>query len=403
MISPGLTFPDGMWSYDVGTPRYAWTAAAIDGARTAKIPWVVVGMHIPCLSMTARTCGSGPDLMNLLVSKKVDLVLMGHNHLYERTKQLAQSTSCQRIAPGTSSQSCIADSDSSLVQGRGTVFATVGTGGTGLQSLNTADAERAYFATWAGVGANATWGFLDVRADSSRLDASFTRTAGGTFTDSFTIGRAPSPVAFVGAAHSASGATTFKQVTVPGQARSGDAMLMWLTRSAATQWGAPTGVTGWTLVDSFVNGPVQSTLWKKTVTAGDVGANVRVDASTYTKGVLSLAVYAGVDLARITADAVEHAGDTSTSTHRSPSALVNSGEWALSYWADKSAGTTSWSAPTGVSVRDMSTDVGSGRFGSLLADSGAPTAGGSYGGLAASTNATSSQSVAWTVPLAPLP
>ena len=263
MISPGLKFPNGTWSYDVGTPRYAWTSAAIDGARTAKIPWVVVGMHIPCLSLTSRTCGSGPDLMNLLVSKRVDLVLMGHNHLYERTKQLARSTTCQRIAPGTTSQTCIADAGSNLVQGRGTVFATVGTGGTGLQSLNTADPERPYFSTWAGVGANATWGFLDVRANASRLAASFTRTAGGTYTDSFAINRATSRVAFVGASHSASGATRYKQVTVPGQARSGDAMLMWLTRGTTAQWGAPTGVTGWTLVDSFTNGAIQSTLWKK--------------------------------------------------------------------------------------------------------------------------------------------
>ena len=49
------TFPDSTWSYAAGTPRYNWTAAAIDGARAAGIPWVVVGMHKPCL-----TSGSTP-------------------------------------------------------------------------------------------------------------------------------------------------------------------------------------------------------------------------------------------------------------------------------------------------------------------------------------------------------
>ena len=117
MISPGLNFPDGAWSYDEGTPRYAWAASAIDGARKSGIPWVVAGLHIPCLSMTARQCGSGADLLNLLVSKKVDLVLSGHNHLYERTKQLSLSGSCPRITPGTTSQGCVADGDTSMAQG----------------------------------------------------------------------------------------------------------------------------------------------------------------------------------------------------------------------------------------------------------------------------------------------
>ena len=33
MISPGIPYPDGTWSYAAGTPRYNWTAAAIDEAR----------------------------------------------------------------------------------------------------------------------------------------------------------------------------------------------------------------------------------------------------------------------------------------------------------------------------------------------------------------------------------
>ena len=45
MISPNIPFTDGTWSYNAGTARYNWTAAAIDGARSADIPWVVVGMH----------------------------------------------------------------------------------------------------------------------------------------------------------------------------------------------------------------------------------------------------------------------------------------------------------------------------------------------------------------------
>ena len=80
MISPGIQFPDGLWSCAAGTPRYQWTAAAIDAARAAGTPWVVVAMHKPCLSVGEYPCDPGADIMNLLAAKKVDLVLSGHEH-----------------------------------------------------------------------------------------------------------------------------------------------------------------------------------------------------------------------------------------------------------------------------------------------------------------------------------
>ena len=93
MVSPGLPFPDGtIWNYNSGSARYVWTANAIDGARTASIPWVVVGMHKPCITVGMYTCESGADLFNLLVNKRVDLVLSGHEHTYQRSHQIAQGT-----------------------------------------------------------------------------------------------------------------------------------------------------------------------------------------------------------------------------------------------------------------------------------------------------------------------
>ena len=49
MISPGLKFPNGAWSYDEGTPRYAWAASAIDGASKPEFP----GWSSGC---TSRAC-----------------------------------------------------------------------------------------------------------------------------------------------------------------------------------------------------------------------------------------------------------------------------------------------------------------------------------------------------------
>ena len=186
-ISPGLTYPDGFWNYSAGTPRYQWTAAAIDGARAAEIPWVVVGMHKPCLSVGQYPCDPGADLVNLLAQKRVDLVLNGHEHLYQRTKQLATGGGCPALTIGGYNPACVADADGDLARGAGTVFATVGTGGVALRDISTTDAEAGYFAATSGLNQNPTWGNLDVTATDSALTARFVRAAGGTFTDAFTI------------------------------------------------------------------------------------------------------------------------------------------------------------------------------------------------------------------------
>lgn len=139
MISPALTYRDGLWSYGAGSARYQWTAAAIDGARAAGVPWVVVGMHEPCLSVGQYSCEPGSALMNLLVSKKVDLVSSGHEHLYARSTQLAHGPSCSPITPVVYSAECVRDGDNSLVKGAGIVFAIAGTGGTPLRDVNQGD------------------------------------------------------------------------------------------------------------------------------------------------------------------------------------------------------------------------------------------------------------------------
>jgi len=144
-------------------------------------------MHKPCLSMGIYTCESGPDLLNLLLSKKVDLVLQGHEHLYQRTKQLALGPGCAAMVPDVADPDCIADAGSTLVKGAGTVFATIGTGGIAQRAVNPGDPEAPYFAASSGLD-TATWGVLDVHATAATLSAQFARASGGSFTDSFTIG-----------------------------------------------------------------------------------------------------------------------------------------------------------------------------------------------------------------------
>jgi hypothetical protein len=188
MLSPGIKFHDGNpLDYSKNSERWRWTAKALDEARSKKIPWTVVGMHAPCLSLGKYDCVAGEDLTNLLMDKRVDLVLTGHNHSYQRTHQLGLSPDCPALVPGSFSKGCITDSDASLAKGAGTVFATSGLGGAGLHQVNEDDSEIRYFAAWSAQNRRAAFGTLDVTATPDRLVAKFVPAQDSSFTDSFTI------------------------------------------------------------------------------------------------------------------------------------------------------------------------------------------------------------------------
>ena len=136
--------PDRPLRHDLAGPRLSRTApgatlpapratsgprAAIDGARTASIPWVVVGMHKPCITVGEYACDPGADLFNLLLSKKVDLVLSGHEHTYQRSHQLGLGAGCASAGARRLRRRLRRDSDNAFAQGAGSVAAVVGTGG----------------------------------------------------------------------------------------------------------------------------------------------------------------------------------------------------------------------------------------------------------------------------------
>ena len=182
MVSPALDFGHGAWSYDEGTPHHAWLEAAVTGARAAGIPWVVVGMHKPCLSVGNYECDPGADVVDLLLDTGVDLVLTGHEHLYQRTRPLALGPGCATIRPGRFTRACVATDG-------GTTFVTVGTGGTGLRDVHGSDRERRYFAALSGKDLHPSYGSLDVQVTADRLTARFVPVDGGTFTDRLVLTR----------------------------------------------------------------------------------------------------------------------------------------------------------------------------------------------------------------------
>lgn len=182
MISPALDFGRGQWSYDRGTPHRAWLRAAVAGAHAAGIPWVVVGMHKPCLSVGNYECDPGADPVDLLLDTGVDLVLTGHEHLHQRTRALALGPGCRGVCPGGFDPDCVAP-------GRGTTFVTVGTGGAPLRDVHGSDSERRYFVAVSGKDLHPSYGSLDVTVTPDRLTAAFVPVGGGEFTDLLVLTR----------------------------------------------------------------------------------------------------------------------------------------------------------------------------------------------------------------------
>lgn len=186
MISPALEFPEGLYDYSIGTPRHAWTERVIDGARADGIPWVVASLHRPCISVGRYACAGVADIQNLLVSKRVDLVLNGHEHLYQRSHQLALSANCPTLAVGVANPDCIVDSDDALTKGRGSTVITVGTGGVVLRDMDPVDRELPYFRTWSAANDRPAHGWLRVVLTDQELTGGFVATD-GTFSDRFTL------------------------------------------------------------------------------------------------------------------------------------------------------------------------------------------------------------------------
>jgi hypothetical protein len=175
-------------NYDKGHPGYDFTAAAIDDARAKGIPWVFVAMHKNYISMLEKHNEISEDVgntfMTMLLNKKVDVILQGHEHGYERSKQLTTAPQkCPVLVPKTFKQECVVDSDDVLVQGAGTVIHVIGTGGQTLRSLNLQDSEAKYFAK----SDKTTYGFGKFTVTPTSVSFEFQPSFGGKLKDSYTI------------------------------------------------------------------------------------------------------------------------------------------------------------------------------------------------------------------------
>ncbi len=205
------------------------------------------------------------------------------------------------------------------------------------------------------------------------------------------------PIGFVSAAGANSNVTA-TQVVVPAATQAGDGLLAVLSLNTDASVTTP---AGWTLEASGTNSGLFSHVYRRSAAAGDAGSDVRFAFSKQAKAALDLAVYRGV----LDGDFVSATGAFygSGAARQAPAAPVAvDGSWAVTWWTDKSAGTTdSWQAPGSVSVRRTSFGSGGGSLSSLLTDSGGPLSAGTYPARTATSNASSNKADAWTIVLTP--
>ena len=194
LISPDLTIEGRHYYYgpaDGGsdTPELAWLKDAIAGARADGIPWVIVGMHKNCISLGEYYCDVYQDLFTTLIEERVDLVLSGHDHSYQRSKQLsAPAPGCREVVVDDYDPDCVATTGGTYRQGAGSAFVIAGAGGAGLYELNPDDPEAGYFeATMGRETRGARPGFALLEISEERLGVRFVGSRPGSFDDAFQI------------------------------------------------------------------------------------------------------------------------------------------------------------------------------------------------------------------------
>jgi Calcineurin-like phosphoesterase/Glycosyl hydrolase family 99 len=180
-VSPSLTVDGVGYDYDSGSAERSWLVQQIRTAKTEG-DWIVVGMHKNCITIGNKSCEIGQTFAQMLINEKVDLVLQGHDHDYQRSHSLA------KIQSNAVPTGAIADngSDNLYMRGTGTVFVIVGTVGRSLTTCSHSDAEAGYFAVHHCAEEGESKGYLLMSSSSTKLEARFISTV-GSYTDTFTI------------------------------------------------------------------------------------------------------------------------------------------------------------------------------------------------------------------------
>ena len=174
------------YDYGKGSADYNWVSQEIDSARAANIHWVIVAMHQYCFVIDSTSCAS-QDLLDLLLTKHVDLILQAQKHNYQASKQLALNPSCTVLPITSYNAHCVVNATTNMTRGAGSVIVVTGTGGTTPElAINTSDPKIGYFRAWMGPNVNQSWGLSKFTVTPTQITMQFVAVS-GSFTDSFTI------------------------------------------------------------------------------------------------------------------------------------------------------------------------------------------------------------------------
>ncbi len=228
--------------------------------------------------------------------------------------------------------------------------------------------------------------------------------ATNSVTQNVTVGTVPpAAISFVGQASSNVNKSSVT-VKVPSTVAAGDALLLFGAQGKTLPLTGPGA--GWTQIGNVVDGDVSTTVWRRVATASDAGSNITLSTgTTISKIALTVAAYRGTSTTDPVAVVSGVAEPGTTTSHKTPSvANSTAGAWRVSYWSDKNASTTSWTAPSGETVRGTTYGTGSGRVDALLTDSNAGLTAGSpatTGGLTAVADGSADKATSWTLLLRP--
>lgn len=190
-ITPGLTIDGRELIYRAGTSEHTWLVHQIDQAREDGIDWVVVGMHLDCITIGTRSCEIGDHLLTELVDRRVDLVLHGHEHACLRSHQLHTGADCPQIRTGDYRDACVTEAvDGGDDRGEGPLLVINGTGGVPLRDLDPSRPDAPFFADWHGRSIDPVHGPTIVEVPPDHLQVRLVA-VDGTVHDTFTV-RTPS-------------------------------------------------------------------------------------------------------------------------------------------------------------------------------------------------------------------
>ena len=207
---------------------------------------------------------------------------------------------------------------------------------------------------------------------------------------------APAPTLAFRAVRTFDGNVMKPAVVVPATVAVGDQLLLFVSTNRAATASTP---AGWTLRGTVSDGTdVRSWVFSRAVVAGTAGSSVQVTLDAFSKTNLTLLAYAGAGTPSAQVGAPEPG---TTAPHKAPAATVaSSGSTVVSYWADKTSTTHTWTLPTNLTSRSQTAGSGTGMLTSASGDAG-NVASGTWPGATANAGTASGKAVAWTVVLPP--